>query len=139
MKCYKKLLIGIGLAAFAWLSYKSSQLIMSIQGLSKDLPEFFKNSYGDRPKLSMTIIFKRCKIVLSFRKETLEKNPDLEEKVYEYIDRFYPEISNLKLTVIVDEKVDTVEDDLEDINETDEESELIAEIVDKEIELEETE
>ncbi|MFO7896498.1 MAG: hypothetical protein R6U84_06180 [Candidatus Cloacimonadales bacterium] len=104
MKCTKKIMLAIGLSCFAYIGYKGARLAAAISGLSKDLPQYLNNTFGERPSLSMTVIWKRCKIVLGFSAETLEKNPELETQVIDYIKRFYPAIGKLKLKVLTKER-----------------------------------
>lgn len=129
MKLGKKIFIAIGIAAIAYITHKSTKLLFAVKGISEDLPEFVKNSFGERPKFTMRIIFNKCSIILDLKKETIKKNQDLEEEIYEYIERFYPEISKLKLSVEVRERIeiDEVEDDEETEEVTEEETEDLVE------------
>lgn len=104
MKWYKKMLIGLGLSALTYYGWKAGELIAEVTEISKDLPEYFKNNFGERPKFSMTIVWKMCKIKLSFSSETIKKNPELELKVKEYIEKFYPKISKLKISISIEAK-----------------------------------
>ena len=51
---------------------------------------------------------------MDLKKETIEKNKDLEEQINEYIEHFYPEILKLKLKVEIRERIEI--DDLEEEN-----------------------
>jgi hypothetical protein len=104
MKCWKKIMIGLGLSLFAYIGYRGAKVAAGIAGLSKDLPEYLNNTFGERPSLSITLIWKRCKIVLGFSAETLEKNPQITSEVEDYITRFYPAIGKLKLKVLTKER-----------------------------------
>jgi len=121
MKLSKKICIAIGVAAAIYLTHKSTIIIAAVSGLSKDLPEYLKNNFGEKPKLTMKIVFKRCWITLAFKPETLTQYPDLQEQVEDYIERFYPAISKLKLSVDIAERMDAIEE--EDLEEEMEETE----------------
>ncbi len=74
----------------------------AIARISKTLPEFVKNLYGESPKFSLeynNIIY--LKVKLGFPKSILEENDDIEETVTEYIQDFYPALANCKVEVNV--------------------------------------
>jgi hypothetical protein len=114
MKLREKMLVAIGITAFAYITHKFAKVIFAVKGISENLPEYVKNSFGEKPKLTMQIVFNKCDIILDLKKKTIEKNKDLEEQINEYIEHFYPEILKLKLKVEIRERIEI--DDLEEEN-----------------------
>jgi hypothetical protein len=84
-----------GLAVVAGLGYLGLKLYKIIHGvmkLSKNLPEFLTNVYGEKPTISMNQHFRSLSVKVGFSKEILEKNNDIEAIILEYIEDFYPEL-----------------------------------------------
>lgn len=93
----------------------------SIARISKTLPEFVKNLYGESPKFSLeynNIIY--LKVKLGFPKSILEDNTDIEETVIEYIQDFYPALSKCKISVDVYELESADDDESENVEEKNE-------------------
>lgn len=101
-----KKVLKYGLVAFGtYIGIKAYSFGKSTMRISKTLPEFIKNLYGDAPKYSMSVrnnLFTiNLNIKLGFSKEIIEQNDDIEETVTEYIQDFYPVLSKAKIDVEV--------------------------------------
>ncbi|HPV14512.1 MAG TPA: hypothetical protein PL126_02540 [Candidatus Cloacimonadota bacterium] len=101
----KKIFKGVAITAAAALvthfGYKTYKRISSVAKLSKSLPEFLKNVYGEAPKLAINRSFNTMTIRAGFSEETLEKHNDIEVTIREYVDDFYPDLSKCALDIDV--------------------------------------
>jgi len=86
--------------------------------LSKSLPEFLSNVYGEFPKVNITRSMNYLKIKIGFPQEILDKHDDIENTVREYIDDFYPEVAKCSVEIDIHVKG---EDEGEAVPETEEE------------------
>ncbi len=110
----------------------------SIARISKTLPEFVKNLYGESPKFSLeynNIIY--LKVKLGFPKSILEDNTDIEETVLEYIQDFYPALSKCKINVEIYELESAADEDesqnVEEKNEDENNDENLTEDIKEEV------
>lgn len=83
---------------------KAYKRVNGIVKLSKSLPEFLNNVYGDKPQLNINRSFNTMSINLSFAQEILDKHTDIETTVREYIDDFYPELAKTSIEVTIQAK-----------------------------------
>ena len=94
------LLIG-GTALAASFGYKAYKRINGIVKLSKSLPEFLNNVYGEKPKLGINRTFNTMAIKAGFSQEIIDKHTDIETTIREYIDDFYPELAKCSVDISV--------------------------------------
>lgn len=129
-KFYKKVLWIGGLAAVGFAGFKMYQRVSAIAKLSKSLPEFLNNVYGEKPKVNINMNLASVTISVGFNQDIVDDNQDIQYTVIEYIEDFYPALSKIKLNVDVfpvnvfetsshgccceDNCDDDYEDDLED-------------------------
>lgn len=72
-KFFKTILFLGGTAAAAHFGMKAFKKINGTVKLSKSLPEFLSNVYGERPKMSMTRTLNYIKIGVGFSQEILHQ------------------------------------------------------------------
>ena len=120
-KIFKGIAIGGAAVLAAHFGFKTYKRISSIAKLSKSLPEFLKNVYGEEPRLSVNRSFNTMSIRAGFSEETLEKHNDIETTIREYVDDFYPDLS--KCTLDIDVYVLGEEEEEEDEAEVEEDDE----------------
>ena len=103
-KFLKALLLVGGTAMAAHYGMKTYKKINSAVKLSKSLPEFLNNVYGEKPSMNMNKTLNALSLKLGFSQEILDKHSDIESTVREYIDDFYPELSKNSIDVVVEAK-----------------------------------
>jgi hypothetical protein len=99
-KFFKTMLFLGGTALAAHFGMKAYKRVNGIVKLSKSLPEFLSNVYGEKPCVNINRTFNSMSIKVGFPQEVLDKHTDIETTVREYIDDFYPELG--KCTVDID-------------------------------------
>jgi hypothetical protein len=110
-KFFKSLLILGGTAAAGYLGFKAYKKVSSLVRLSKALPEFLKNVYGEVPKVHINMALNKVIIKTGFTQETIDKHDDIESTVREYVEDFFPSLGNKKLSVHVYVKGEEEEED----------------------------
>ncbi len=100
-KFFKAALFIGGTALAAHFGMKAYKRINGIVKLSKSLPEFLNNVYGEKPKLNINRSFNAMGIRVAFPQEIIDKHTDIETTVREYIDDFYPELAKCSIDVNV--------------------------------------
>ena len=111
-----------GLAFFSLVivfGYKFYAKMKSVMKLSKTLPDYLKNIFGEKPRMNLNMTFNTLEIKLIFSKETLAKEEDLEDTVLEYIEDFYPALSLRHLNIDIEAEE---EPEVEDVVSEDESS-----------------
>jgi len=144
-KFFKALLVIGGTATAAHFGLKAYRRINGIVKLSKSLPEFLSNVYGETPKLDINQQMSLLSIKIGFSQEILDKHDDIENTVREYIDDFYPEVAKCSVDIeihakgeeeeetdIVEEIEDAIEESVDKIKDNvDEVKEKAEEVLDK--------
>jgi hypothetical protein len=98
-KFFKAILFMGGTALAAHFGMKAYKRINGVVKLSKSLPEFLSNVYGEKPKLSINRGFNNMAIRVGFPQEILDKYTDIEATIREYITDFYPELAKCSVDV----------------------------------------
>ena len=98
-KIFKKALIVGGVALAAHFGLKAYKRISGLGKLSKSLPEFLNNVYGEKPAMNINQTLNMLNIGIGFKQEILDKHADIETTVREYIDDFYPEMGKCAITI----------------------------------------
>lgn len=98
-KFFKTVLVIGGTALAAHFGMKAYKKINGAVKLSKSLPEFLNNVYGEKPKMEFTSAFNSMKIRAGFSQEILDKHTDIETTIREYIDDFYPELGKASVMI----------------------------------------
>ncbi len=99
-KFFKKAFNFAVLAGLGYLGIKIYKMIHGVMKLSKNLPEFLTNVYGEKPAINMNQQFRSLQIKVGFSTEILENNSDIEAIILEYIEDFYPELcKNIKIDI----------------------------------------
>jgi len=101
-KFLKGLLFIGGTALAAHYGMKTYKKINSAVKLSKSLPEFLNNVYGEKPTMNMNKTLNSLSLKLGFSQEILDKHSDIETTVREYIDDFYPELSKNSIDISIE-------------------------------------
>ncbi|GAB1467360.1 hypothetical protein MASR2M64_00250 [Candidatus Cloacimonadota bacterium] len=120
-KFFKALLIVGGAALAANFGLKAYKRINGTVKLSKSLPEFLNNVYGEKADVNISSTLNTITIKIGFSQEVLDKYNDIENTVQEYIDDFYPEMSKNSIEIIVSlkgEEDETLEEEV--VTETEE-------------------
>lgn len=100
-KIFKSLLVIGGTALAAHFGYKAYKRVNGSIKLSKSLPEFLNNVYGEMPKVNITSGLGNMSVSVHFCQETLDKHTDIETTTREYIDDFYPELSKCTVDITI--------------------------------------
>lgn len=98
-KFFKTLLFLGGAAAAAHFGMKAYKRVNGAVKLSKSLPEFLSNVYGEFPQMDITRTLNSLKLKIGFSQEILDKHDDIENTVREYIDDFYPEVGKCAVEI----------------------------------------
>jgi hypothetical protein len=114
-KFFKALLFIGGTAAAAHFGMKAYRRVNGTVKLSKSLPEFLSNVYGEFPKIDVNQTMNYLSLKIRFSQEILDKHEDIENTVREYIDDFYPEVAKCSVDIDIQAKAE------EDAAETNEE------------------
>lgn len=132
MKNFFKNVFWLGVfSALSYYGYKFYQKIKSMSNLQNTLPQYLENIIGESPKQKINLQLKKLTYDLWFSKETLEKNPNIEEMIREYMDDFYPAFNGMSIEININEKSDDSETEKE--SENDEEIETEEEHTEDEI------
>ena len=100
-KIFKSLLLIGGTALAAHFGYKAYKRVNGSVKLSKSLPEFLNNVYGEMPKVNITSGLGNMIIKVLFSQEIIDKHSDIETTTREYIEDFYPELAKCTVDVTV--------------------------------------
>ncbi|MBP7310462.1 MAG: hypothetical protein KA984_04165 [Candidatus Cloacimonetes bacterium] len=109
-KILKALLFIGGTALAAHFGMKTYKKINSAVKLSKSLPEFLNNVYGEKPQMNMNKTLNSLTLKIGFSQEILDKHTDIETTVREYIDDFYPELAKNNIDISVELKSEHTEE-----------------------------
>ncbi len=109
-KFFKALLFIGGTALAAHFGMKTYKKINSAVKLSKSLPEFLNNVYGEKPQMNTNKTLNSLSLKIGFSQEILDKHTDIETTVREYIDDFYPELAKNNIDVLVELKSEQSEE-----------------------------
>lgn len=119
-KFFKTVLLLGGTAVAAHFGLKAYRRVNGIVKLSRSLPEFLSNVYGENPQINVNQGMGHITIKVGFSQEVLDKHDDIENTIREYIDDFYPEVA--RCSVDIDLHVNGEEgEDEEDLDEGEEE------------------
>ncbi len=122
-KLFKALLVIGGAALAANFGLKAYKKINGTVKLSKSLPEFLNNVYGEMPEMNINRTLNSLSIKIGFPQEILDKHNDIENTVQEYIDDFYPELCKNSIEISVALKGEEKEDEVPEVAEEPEEKE----------------
>ena len=109
-KFLKKVLIIGGTVAAAHFGFKAYKKISGIAKLSKSLPEFLNNVYGEIPRVNLKRTLNSTRIKVFFSQEILDKFTDIETTIREYIDDFYPEIAKTSVDISMMPNIEETEE-----------------------------
>jgi hypothetical protein len=98
-KFFKGLLVIGGVALAAQFGLKAYKRINGTVKLSKSLPEFLNNVYGELPEVNINQALNSLSIKIGFTQEILDKHSDIENTVQEYIDDFYPDLAKVSVEI----------------------------------------
>lgn len=94
------------LSGLGYLGYRIFRLIKDAIELEKFLPKFFESHLGEKPEINLAITFNQTTLTAKFSKGTLEKNPNLEQSILDYVNNYYSSFCMKKFKVILQEKVE---------------------------------
>jgi hypothetical protein len=109
-KFFKKILFLGGTLAAAHFGFKAYKKISGTAKLSKSLPEFLNNVYGEMPQVNVNHTLNSTRIKVFFSQEILDKHTDIETTIREYIDDFYPEIAKTSVDISIMPATEETED-----------------------------
>ncbi|MCB5271753.1 MAG: hypothetical protein LHW56_07890 [Candidatus Cloacimonetes bacterium] len=124
-KFFKTVLLLGGTAVAAHFGLKAYRRVNGIVKLSKSLPEFLSNVYGESPQINVNQGMGHITIKVGFSQEILDKHDDIENTIREYIDDFYPEVARCSVDIDIHVSGEEGEEDLDE--ETSEKEEDILE------------
>ena len=105
MSRYFKKVLGLAfISSLIYLSYKVYLKIKGLIELDKTLPQYLENVIGEKPEVNITFTLNEYTVSVSFSKEILEKNKDLEDTIRDYITDFYPMFKKNKTSIELVEK-----------------------------------
>ena len=113
-KFFKALLFIGGTAAAAHFGMKAYRRVSGTVKLSKSLPEFLSNVYGEQPKIDINQTMNYLSIKVRFSQEILDKHDDIENTIREYIDDFYPEVAKCSVDIDILAKAEEAESHTEE-------------------------
>ncbi|MCB5262521.1 MAG: hypothetical protein LHW64_04795 [Candidatus Cloacimonetes bacterium] len=125
--CKTVLLLG-GTAVAAHFGLKAYRRVNGIVKLSKSLPEFLSNVYGESPQINVNQGLGHITIKVGFSQEILDKHDDIENTIREYIDDFYPEVARCSVEIDVHVSGEEGEDESEQDEACEDEDEKAEEI-----------
>lgn len=105
-KFFKALLFIGGTATAAHFGLKAYRRVSGTVKLSKSLPEFLSNVYGEFPKIDLNQTMNYLSLKIRFSQEILDKHDDIENTVREYIDDFYPEVAKCSVDIEIQPKAE---------------------------------
>lgn len=101
-KFFKTLLVVGGTVFAAHYGLKTYKRINGTVKLTKSLPEFLSNVYGEKPEVkNLTATMNALDIKLGFSQELMDKHNDIENTIQEYIDDFYPELAKNSIEISI--------------------------------------
>ncbi len=103
-KFFKALLLIGGTALTAHFGLKAFKKINGTVKLSKSLPEFLNNVYGEMPKINIKQTLNSTTIKVFFSQEIIDKHSDIDTTVREYVDDFYPDLAKCSVDISVQVK-----------------------------------
>lgn len=98
-KIVKKVMWIGALSTVGYAGFRTYQRVSAIAKLSKSLPEFLNNVYGEKPKINVKMDLSSIKISVGFKQDVIDDNEDIQTTVTEYITDFYPVLSKAKLKI----------------------------------------
>jgi hypothetical protein len=107
-KFFKALLFIGGTAVAAHFGMKTYRRVNGTVKLSKSLPEFLSNVYGEFPKIDLNQTMNYLSLKVRFSQEILDKHDDIENTIREYIDDFYPEVAKCSVDIDIQAKAEEV-------------------------------
>ncbi len=119
-KFFKAILVIGGTALAAHFGLKAYKKINGTVKLSKGLPEFLNNVYGEMPKVNINQSLNTTTVKVFFSQEILDKHNDIDNTVKEYIDDFYPELAKNAVDVSVEVKSEEAQEEEPEEKETEE-------------------
>ncbi|OQY40104.1 MAG: hypothetical protein B6226_00530 [Candidatus Cloacimonetes bacterium 4572_65] len=102
MAKFMKRLFWIGsLSALGYFGFQLYKRVTAVSKLSKSLPEFLNNVYGEKPKVSINFVITSLTLRVGFTLEVMNANEDITSTITEYIEDFYPSLNkaNVKIDV----------------------------------------
>lgn len=105
----KKLFGFLFFITFFAFIVKLLQKIKSIIGISKSLPQYLQNILGEKPELNMQMSLNKLSLSISFSKDILEKNKNIDKTVLDYIKEFYPTCNLSRIEIELVEKNEEAE------------------------------
>jgi len=112
-KFFKALLLIGGTAMAAHFGLKAYKKINGTVKLSKSLPEFLNNVYGEMPKVNINQTLNSTTIKVFFSQEIIDKHSDIDTTIREYVDDFYPELAKNSVDISVQVKTEETEEEPE--------------------------
>ncbi len=92
------MLAAVGVAGF--FSYRCIRRLIEIIKLSKTLPEYLRDIIGEKPDIDCNITLPlKAELSIGLSKETKEREKNLQETIENYVQDFYPLISNMKMVI----------------------------------------
>jgi len=108
MKKFIKRMFWFSIVSFAaYKGWKFYEKVRAVIRIGNSLPLFLKNTVGDKPTLYQNMAINRLEIKLKFNPETLEKEPNLEQMIREYIEDFYPMLAKMDIHIVLEPRAES--------------------------------
>ena len=101
---FKKLFRVVIFSVLAYYGYKLSQKIRAVIALDKALPDYLEEQVGERPEINIKLVWNKVFVNISFSKEVLDKNKDIETTIRDFIIDFYSVFSMENIDIELKEK-----------------------------------
>ncbi|MCD4796952.1 MAG: hypothetical protein K8R49_07295 [Candidatus Cloacimonetes bacterium] len=103
-KSIKRIVSFVFVSTLVYLGYKAFLKIKGIIDLNKTLPQYLENIVGEKPGISIVVVFNKMTLTATFSKQTLSKNKDIEKIIRDYINDFYKMFNVKKVDIQLKEK-----------------------------------
>ncbi len=126
----KKVITFLAFGLFVYLGVQFYNRVRGLINLSKSLPNWLKNNFGERPTVNISMFLKKMTIKIGLSDTIIEANDDIESMVREYIEDFYPGLKDTNIAITIFAKNNTEDEsqkEEEPLNETEivEEEEIV--------------
>ena len=108
-----------GMKKFLWYGFlifvvfriiKFVKKMIALKNISGTLPQYLENLIDEKPTMNINLSFNKAFFKIKLSQETIDKNPELENTIREYITDFYPAFPMDKTTIEIEAKAEKKEE-----------------------------
>ncbi len=119
MKKIKLLLFLLVTGISGYFVCKYVRIMLEFFKLVKTLPEYLRDMIGVKPKVCFNLMLpKKMELKVGVEKEIKEREKNLEEVIENYINDFYPDLTDMKIKISVYELPDKKKEEKESSDES---------------------